>query len=93
MPEKRNMVIIGAGLAGAKAAEALREQGFDGLVTLIGDEPHRPYERPPLSKEYLTGKADRSSAFVHDAPALPVNCRTLARARSTLALLARGSPG
>jgi 3-phenylpropionate/trans-cinnamate dioxygenase ferredoxin reductase component len=59
------IVIIGAGLAGAKAAEALRGQGFDGDVVLIGDEPHRPYERPPLSKDVLTGKADRDSVFVH----------------------------
>ena len=52
-------VIVGAGLAGAKAAEALREEGFDGQVVLIGDETERPYERPPLSKDYLLGKADR----------------------------------
>lgn len=58
-------VIIGAGLAGAKAAEALREKGFDGRIVLLGDEHHRPYERPPLSKDLLTGKAERESAFVH----------------------------
>ncbi|KDN21881.1 NAD(P)/FAD-dependent oxidoreductase [Amycolatopsis rifamycinica] len=58
-------VIIGAGLAGAKAAEALREKGFDGQIVLLGDEHHRPYERPPLSKDVLTGKAERESAFVH----------------------------
>ncbi|MFC0861575.1 NAD(P)/FAD-dependent oxidoreductase [Sphaerimonospora cavernae] len=62
---KQKFVIIGAGLAGAKAVEALREQGFDGRIILIGDEPHRPYERPALSKDYLTGKADRDSLFVH----------------------------
>ncbi|WP_433499143.1 NAD(P)/FAD-dependent oxidoreductase [Sphaerimonospora sp. CA-214678] len=62
---QRKFVIIGGGLAGAKAAEALREQGFDGRITLIGGEPHRPYERPALSKDYLTGKADRDSLFVH----------------------------
>jgi 3-phenylpropionate/trans-cinnamate dioxygenase ferredoxin reductase subunit len=60
-------VIVGAGLAGAKAAEALRDQGFDGSVTLVGAETHRPYERPPLSKDYLAGKADHDSVFVHDA--------------------------
>lgn len=43
---QQRFVIVGAGLAGAKAAEALREQGFDGRITLIGAEPHRPYERP-----------------------------------------------
>jgi 3-phenylpropionate/trans-cinnamate dioxygenase ferredoxin reductase subunit len=58
-------VIVGAALAGAKAAEALREQGFDGRIVLIGEESHRPYERPPLSKDHLAGKADRDSAFVH----------------------------
>jgi 3-phenylpropionate/trans-cinnamate dioxygenase ferredoxin reductase subunit len=63
----RGFVIVGAGLAGAKAAEALREQGYDGTITLVGDEQHRPYERPPLSKDYLAGKAERDSVFVHGA--------------------------
>jgi 3-phenylpropionate/trans-cinnamate dioxygenase ferredoxin reductase subunit len=59
-------VIVGAGLAGAKAAEALRDSGFDGPLSLIGAEEHLPYERPPLSKEYLAGKADRDTVFVHN---------------------------
>jgi 3-phenylpropionate/trans-cinnamate dioxygenase ferredoxin reductase subunit len=59
-------VIVGAALAGAKAAETLREEGFDGRLVLLGAEPHRPYERPPLSKDYVRGEADRSAAFVHD---------------------------
>jgi 3-phenylpropionate/trans-cinnamate dioxygenase ferredoxin reductase component len=58
-------VIVGASLAGAKAAEALRTEGFDGPVILIGDETERPYERPPLSKGYLLGSADRDSIYVH----------------------------
>jgi 3-phenylpropionate/trans-cinnamate dioxygenase ferredoxin reductase subunit len=58
-------VIVGAGLAGAKAAEALREEGFDGRVVLVGAEPERPYERPPLSKEYLRGESGREKAYVH----------------------------
>ena len=58
-------VIVGAGLAGAKAAEALREEGFDGRVVLIGAEPERPYERPPLSKDYLRGESEREQAYVH----------------------------
>ncbi|MFC0432478.1 NAD(P)/FAD-dependent oxidoreductase [Kutzneria buriramensis] len=66
MAEQR-FVIIGGGLAGAKAAEALREQGFDGRLTLVGDELHLPYERPALSKDHLTGKADRDSLRVHPA--------------------------
>ncbi|HEX5116260.1 MAG TPA: FAD-dependent oxidoreductase [Pseudonocardiaceae bacterium] len=59
-------VIVGGGLAGAKAAEALREQGFDGRVVLVGAEVHLPYERPPLSKDYLAGRAERTSFDVHD---------------------------
>jgi 3-phenylpropionate/trans-cinnamate dioxygenase ferredoxin reductase subunit len=58
-------VVVGAGLAGAKGAEALREHGFGGRVVLLGAEAHRPYERPPLSKDYLMGKAEREKAFVH----------------------------
>ena len=49
-------MIVGAGLAGAAAAAGLREQGFDGRLVMIGSEPHLPYERPPLSKEYLRGE-------------------------------------
>src|SRR5512146_2985557 len=60
-------VIVGAGLAGAKAAETLRGEGFDGDIVLLGTEPERPYERPPLSKGVLLGKAGRESAFVHPA--------------------------
>src|ERR671922_145897 len=60
-------VIVGAGLAGAKAAETLRAEGFDGRVVLLGAEPDRPYERPPLSKDYLRGEAEREAAYVHPA--------------------------
>ncbi len=60
-------VIVGAGLAGAKAAETLREEGFAGPVVLVGEETERPYERPPLSKDYLMGKAERESIYVHPA--------------------------
>ena len=59
MPTTAPFVIVGASLAGAKAAEALRDLGHDGPIVLVGDETERPYERPPLSKDYLTGKADR----------------------------------
>jgi NADPH-dependent 2,4-dienoyl-CoA reductase/sulfur reductase-like enzyme len=54
----RRIVIVGAGLAGASAAAALREKGFDGEVTMFGQEPHFPYELPPLSKGILLGEAD-----------------------------------
>ena len=65
MMAEQTFVIAGASLAGAKAAETLREEGFDGRVVLIGDEPERPYERPPLSKDYLRGEAD-AKPYVHD---------------------------
>jgi 3-phenylpropionate/trans-cinnamate dioxygenase ferredoxin reductase component len=58
-------VIVGAGLAGAKAAETLRTEGFEGPVVLLSDEDEAPYERPPLSKGYLLGKDARDSAAVH----------------------------
>lgn len=52
----RRIVIVGAGLAGSRCAQTLRAEGFDGTITLVGEEPHRPYERPALSKEFLAGK-------------------------------------
>jgi 3-phenylpropionate/trans-cinnamate dioxygenase ferredoxin reductase component len=58
-------VIVGAGLAGAKAAETLRAEGFDGRLLLLGEEAERPYERPPLSKAYLRGETDHDSLYVH----------------------------
>ena len=63
---KRTFVIVGASLAGAKAAEELRGRGFDGRVVLIGSEPERPYERPPLTKDYLRGESDREKVYVHE---------------------------
>ncbi|WP_329198863.1 NAD(P)/FAD-dependent oxidoreductase [Streptomyces sp. NBC_01435] len=62
----RTFVIVGGGLAGAKAAETLRTEGFSGRVILLGDERDHPYERPPLSKGYLSGKEARDSVFVHE---------------------------
>ena len=62
-----SFVIVGASLAGAKAAETLRDEGFDGEIVLLGSEPERPYERPPLSKGYLLGNDERDSVFVHPA--------------------------
>src|ERR1700744_5859643 len=64
-------VIVGGGLAGAKAAETLRTEGFDGDIVLFGSEPERPYERPPLAKGYLLGKDERDSVFVHPADWYP----------------------
>src|SRR5215211_331974 len=64
MTARRTFVIVGAGLAGAKAAENLRQEGFEGRLVLIGDEPERPYERPPLSKDYLRGESSEKP-YVH----------------------------
>ncbi|HWN59673.1 MAG TPA: FAD-dependent oxidoreductase [Streptosporangiaceae bacterium] len=66
MPGGPAYVIVGASLAGAKAAETLRDEGFDGTIVLVGEEMERPYERPPLSKDYLLGKAAKSSIYVHE---------------------------
>jgi 3-phenylpropionate/trans-cinnamate dioxygenase ferredoxin reductase subunit len=64
--DRKTFVIVGGGLAGAKAAEILRLEGFDGRVVLVADEPHLPYERPPLSKGYLAGDSTVADAQVHD---------------------------
>ena len=66
MPGGPAYVIVGASLAGAKAAETLRDEGFGGTIVLVGEEMERPYERPPLSKDYLLGKAAKSSIYVHE---------------------------
>ena len=68
MKNKPSFVIVGGGMAGAIATQTLREEGFDGKITLLGQEPNAPYERPPLSKDYLQDKADRDSIFVHPEP-------------------------
>jgi 3-phenylpropionate/trans-cinnamate dioxygenase ferredoxin reductase component len=65
MSATSTFVIVGAGLTGAKAAEALRAEGFDGRLLLLGDEAERPYDRPPLSKAYLRGETDRDSLYLH----------------------------
>jgi 3-phenylpropionate/trans-cinnamate dioxygenase ferredoxin reductase subunit len=54
----KNIAVVGTSLAGLRAAQALREAGYDGDLTMIGAEPHQPYDRPPLSKEFLLGKAE-----------------------------------
>ena len=66
MPTEPTYLIVGASLAGAKAAETLRSEGFGGPVILLGTETERPYERPPLSKGYLLGKEDKSVIYVHE---------------------------
>jgi 3-phenylpropionate/trans-cinnamate dioxygenase ferredoxin reductase subunit len=66
MSSSDTFVIVGAGMAGGKAAETLREEGFDGRVVLVGAEPHRPYERPPLSKDYLRGESEQPAWLQED---------------------------
>lgn len=65
MATSPSFLIVGASLAGATAAQTLREEGFDGRITLVGAEQHRPYERPPLSKGFLLGDSEREKVFVH----------------------------
>ncbi|MEV7546643.1 FAD/NAD(P)-binding oxidoreductase [Streptomyces sp. NPDC089915] len=71
---KPGVVIVGAGMAGVQTAVALREQGWTGPVTLLGAEPHQPYDRPPLSKAVLLGKAE-DSAFDVDFEGLGITLR------------------
>ena len=66
MTTAQTFVIVGASLAAAKAAETLRDEGFEGRILLIGEEAQRPYDRPPLSKGYLRGEDEPSSIFVHE---------------------------
>ncbi|MYR46966.1 FAD-dependent oxidoreductase [Streptomyces sp. SID5910] len=61
------MTVVGASLSGLYAARELRAQGFDGRLVIVGDEPHRPYDRPPLSKDFLTGAADEDRLALTDA--------------------------
>ncbi|MFH7597728.1 FAD-dependent oxidoreductase [Streptomyces racemochromogenes] len=71
---KPGVVIVGAGMAGVQTAVALREQGWTGPLTLLGAEPHQPYDRPPLSKAVLLGKAE-DSAFDVDFEGLGIELR------------------
>ena len=65
MHDLQTHVIVGGGLAGAKTAETLRTEGFEGRIVLLCEEPEAPYERPPLSKDYLRGESPRENARVH----------------------------
>ena len=91
----RRVVVVGASLAGLRAAEALRAEGFDGELTLVGAEEHPPYNRPPLSKELLAGDAQRDEVHLQGTAELaatwrlgcarPASTWTLARSRWTTA--------
>jgi 3-phenylpropionate/trans-cinnamate dioxygenase ferredoxin reductase subunit len=65
MSDIGTILIVGASLTGAKAAEALRKEGYDGRIVMFGQEPQPPYLRPPLSKEYLRGESELDKVFVH----------------------------
>ncbi|MBV2362640.1 NAD(P)/FAD-dependent oxidoreductase [Streptomonospora nanhaiensis] len=82
----RDIVIAGAGMAGLHAAEALREAGFDGRLTLVGDEPRRPYSRPPLSKEFLTGKGAPATLDLRQDAELDALALDLRLGRAAVAL-------
>ena len=77
MPSRqlREVVVVGAGVAGTRAAETLRQDGYDGALTIVGAERHAPYHRPPLSKKLLTGKVHR--AGIDLAPQMEVQVRVL----------------
>ncbi|MDL5200311.1 FAD-dependent oxidoreductase [Streptomyces sp. ALI-76-A] len=62
----RTVTVVGASLSGLYAARELRAQGFDGRLVVVGEEPHRPYDRPPLSKDFLTGRADEDRLALAD---------------------------
>jgi 3-phenylpropionate/trans-cinnamate dioxygenase ferredoxin reductase component len=90
-----HIVIIGAGQAGAQAIATLRAEGFSGALTMVGDEPYAPYQRPPLSKAYLSGSMERERLFLKpDAFYTEAKCdlipsasaKSIDRARKTIAL-------
>jgi NADPH-dependent 2,4-dienoyl-CoA reductase/sulfur reductase-like enzyme len=76
--ELKQVLVVGAGVAGTRAAETLRKEGYDGALTIVGAERHAPYHRPPLSKKLLTGKVER--AGIDLAPQLDVEARVLRNA-------------
>ncbi len=71
----KRLVVVGASLAGLRAAEALRREGFDGTLTILGDEPHAPYDRPPLSKELLAGERGPGDVALRVDPELDAEWR------------------
>jgi NADPH-dependent 2,4-dienoyl-CoA reductase/sulfur reductase-like enzyme len=80
MTADQTFIVVGASLAGAKAAETLRTEGFDGRVLLIGAENERPYERPPLSKEHLRGEAGDEKVYLQTRASTPTTTSSFASA-------------
>src|SRR6185436_6169157 len=68
VPPARTIVVVGASLAGLRAAEELRHRGFDGRVVMVGAEEHLPYDRPPLSKELLAGECEPDAIGLRRQP-------------------------
>ena len=66
MAPHRTFLVIGAGQAAGRAVEAMRNEGFEGRIVLVGAEEHPPYERPPLSKQLLTGDYEPARTYLHD---------------------------
>jgi len=83
------VVVVGASLAGLRTAEALRKRGYAGTLTLVGDEPHAPYDRPPLSKQVLTGEWDASRVFFRQKEGYEGLAAELVLGRRALSLDAR----
>lgn len=88
--KNERVLIVGAGQAGARTALALRDQGWQGAITLVGDESEYPYERPPLSKEVLTGKARAADAMVLSEADCTRHAIDLLRGESVTSLDLRG---
>jgi 3-phenylpropionate/trans-cinnamate dioxygenase ferredoxin reductase subunit len=81
-----DFLIVGGGMAGASCASELRKQGADGSILLIGREPEPPYERPPLSKEYLRGDAERADAYVNEPSWYEENSVELAIGKNAMSI-------
>ena len=77
----KSIVVVGASLAGLRAVETLRREGFDGRLTLVGAEPHLPYDRPPLSKEMLAGDWEHDQIVLREGPVRGARPRAAARRR------------
>ncbi|MGH3466566.1 MAG: NAD(P)/FAD-dependent oxidoreductase [Thermocrispum sp.] len=82
MTAEQVVVIVGASLTGASAAQTLREEDFGGRIVLVGAEPERPYERPPLSKGFILGETKRDKLYVHDETWYTTNSVDLVLGRS-----------
>src|SRR6478672_12675514 len=86
MNREADFLLIGGGLAAANCAAELRKRGADGSVLLVGREPEPPYERPPLSKEYLRGEASREDAHVNPVSWYEENDVELLTGRNVMSL-------